>query len=124
MKSKDVISKFTESLTIDSKRESDSDVILNHYLELLKRISDAFDETFYLLDLKQIRFHLISSKGLFLNILFSKKGMESEFDFYQIVHKNDHLSVEIMFQTIFDFFKHPHKPIPDLAYFVFDFIVK
>ena len=39
---------------------------IEHYLELLKSVSDAFDETVYVLDFKRRCFRFVSNKGIFL----------------------------------------------------------
>ena len=122
MNPKDVISQFFRSLPV-ALTEGGTDVCVALYLELLKTVSEAFDETVYLIDFKSQRFHFVSSKGIILNLLPFEDELLSNFDFYQIVHKKDCPLVEIMFQAVIDYFRCPNKPILDLAYFVFDFLI-
>jgi len=123
MNSKDVIPQLFRSLPVPLVTEGDTDVCVILYLELLKTISEAFDESVYLIDLIRQQFHFISSKGIIPDLLPPKEELLSHFDFYQIVHKNDFPLVEMILKAVIGYFRLPKKPITDLAYFVFDFLI-
>ena len=122
MNQKDVISQFFGSFPIVLETENDTDASVECRLELLKTVSDAFDETVYVVDFKQPGFRFVSPKGIFLCGRSPEEVMRLGYEFFrEVVHKEDFPLVAKNLQVIAEYFSHPKTPLRDLAYIVFDF---
>ena len=122
MNSKEVISQFFGSLPIVLETGRNTDARIEHYLELLKTLSDAFDETVYVVDFNPPCFRFVSSKGIFLNGRSSDEVLRLGYEFYpEVIHKKDFQHVAKYHQVIVDYFSHPKTPLRDLAYITFNF---
>ena len=122
MEAKDVISQFFGSLPIILETGSDTDVRVEHYLELLNTLSDAFDETVYVVDFKQQCFRFVSGKGIFLCGHSSDEVLRLGYEFYpKVIHPKDYQLVARIHQVVLNYFSQPDLPLCDLAYMVFDF---
>ena len=102
--------------------KNDNNVNVEHYFELLKAASEAFDETVYVIDFKHQRFRFVSNKGMFLGGRKPEEILSLGYDFYsELVHKKDILLFTGILQAVTDYFSNPNTPINNLSYVIFDF---
>jgi len=124
MKSKDIITQFFGSNPIVSEAKTESDA-KECCLDLLKNLSDAFDETVYVVDFKRQCFRFVSNKGIFLSGRTPEEIQRLGYEFYpEVIHEKDYKLFARIHQVILSFFSQSDSPICDLAYMVFDFRIR
>ena len=105
--------------------ETKSDTDIERYLEVLRPLSHAFDETLYVIDFKRKCFRFVSNKGIFLLGYKSDEVMKLNYNFYrEVVNKKDYPFFEKAIQVVEEYFLYPKTSIEDLTYIVFDFRIK
>ena len=120
MKENDIISLFFGSLPKVADTESDSEPNIECCLEFLKKASETFDVTFYVVDFKHRCFRFISNKGIFLGGSTQDDVQRLGAEFYpEVVCQKDRYLVAKIHQAVMKCFS-KSDTICDLDYVVFD----
>jgi len=123
MNSQDVINQFFESppVILQAGIGVGSEVCIAHYLDLLRSLSDVFEDTVYVIDFQQRCFRYVSNKGPFLYSHRPDEVLQSGYHFYaEVIHPDDYRMLVEIHRAVVRYFSHPDTPIHDLSYVVFD----
>jgi len=91
------------------------------YLDSLRAVSNLLDESLYVVDFNQRRFHFVSENGIFLNNHLPKDVLKLGYDYFpKLIHKDDYPMAVRIHQEIVRYFTHPAS-LNDLIYVKFSF---
>lgn len=109
---------------MDTKIKSKEE-IMECCLQSLKAVSNLFDESIYVVDLKNRNFIFVSEKGIFLNDHSPEEIIAAGFSFFKdVIHDADYPLAMKIYQEVEHYFSNDDTFLRDLDYVKFNFRIR